>query len=80
MRHGDVSWYLDRLAQAGCPTVPTLEEAHASFRIAALWGLVIGWLITPPQNYGVEVTTAYLQRLCAAVEDLETLSAIDAAH
>ncbi len=44
--------------------------------LAALWGLVIGWLITPPQNYGKAITTANLSRLVAAVRDLETLEAL----
>jgi hypothetical protein len=41
-----------------------------------LWGLVIGWLITPPVNYGEEITRANLTRLVTAAQDLETLQAL----
>lgn len=70
--------YLDRLGSAGVEAVPTLAEAVDEYRAAALWGLVIGWLICPPANYGVEITTANLARLVAAVDDLETFAAIAA--
>ncbi len=71
--------YLDRLASAGVPTVPTFDDAFTQYRAAALWGLVIGWLICPPENYGTEVTIANIGRLVAAVDDLETFAAIAAA-
>lgn len=70
--------YLDRLASAGVETAPTLDEAFAQYRAAALWGLVIGWLICPPENYGPDVTIANIARMVAAVEDLETFAAIAA--
>jgi len=70
--------YLDRLASAGVPTAPTLGDAFTQYRAAALWGLVIGWLICPPENYGTEVTIANIARLVAAVDDLETFAAIAA--
>ena len=68
--------YLDRLASAGVATVPTPDAAFARYRAAALWGLVIGWLICPPENYGPEITAANITRMVAAVEDLETFAAI----
>jgi hypothetical protein len=68
--------YLDRLASAGVETVPTLDTAFTQYRAAALWGLVIGWLICPPENYGPEITAANIARMVAAVEDLETFAAI----
>jgi aminoglycoside/choline kinase family phosphotransferase len=71
--------YLDRLASAGVGTAPTLDDAFARYRAAALWGLVIGWLICPPENYGPEITVANIARMVAAVEDLETFAAIAAA-
>ncbi len=48
-----------------------------SNRAAALWGLVIGWLICPPENYGPDITAANISRTVTAVEDLETFAAID---
>jgi hypothetical protein len=71
--------YLDRLRAAGVEGVPTLDAAFARYRAAALWGLVIGWLICPPENYGPEITAANITRMVAAVEDLDTFAAIASA-
>jgi hypothetical protein len=70
--------YLDRLGAAGVEAVPTVDAAFARYRAAALWGLVIGWLICPPENYGPEITAANITRMVAAVEDLDTFAAIAA--
>jgi aminoglycoside/choline kinase family phosphotransferase len=70
--------YLDLLGAAGVEDVPTIETAFGQYRAAALWGLVIGWLICPPDNYGPEITAANIARLVAAVEDLESFTAIEA--
>ena len=70
--------YLERLAAAGLEGVPSLPVAFGQYRAAALWGLVIGWLICPPENYGWPITEANISRTVAAVEDLETFAAIDA--
>jgi hypothetical protein len=45
-----------------------------------LWGLVIGWLITPPENYGQEITAENTKRMVAAVEDFDALAAIADGH
>lgn len=71
--------YLDRLGALGVPDPPSLDDALERMRRAALWGLVIGWLICPPENYGPEITIANIARTVAAVEDLDTFAAIDAA-
>jgi len=68
--------YLGKLAHLGVPDVPTLDAAFDQHRRAALWGLVIGWLICPPENYGPEITIANITRTVAAVMDLDTLDAI----
>ena len=68
--------YLDRLQAGGVDDVPSPAAAFERFRMAALWGLVIGWLICPPDNYGQAITEANIARGVAAVEDLETLAAI----
>lgn len=69
--------YVERLAEAGVTGAPSAAEAFARHRAAALWGLVIGWLICPPENYGPEITAANISRTVAAVEDLETFAAIE---
>ena len=69
--------YLDRLGSAGVGDVPSPTAALEQCRSAALWGLVIGWLICPPENYGQDITAANISRTVAAVEDLETFAAIE---
>jgi hypothetical protein len=71
-----IEGYLARLAGLGVPDVPTIDAALLACRRAALWGLVIGWLICPPENYGSEITIANIARTVAAVADLDTLGAI----
>ena len=69
--------YLDLLASAGVAEVPSPSEAFEQYRMAALWGLVIGWLICPPENYGEPITAANIVRTVTAVRDLETPAAIE---
>jgi hypothetical protein len=76
---GLIAHYLDALRRAGVADPPNAEEAWLLYRQSVMWGLVIGWLITPPQNYGEAITVANLERLVAAVQDLETISALSAA-
>eukprot|EP00966_Prymnesium_polylepis_P281248 6498280-Prymnesium_polylepis.1 len=38
------------------------------------WGLVIGWLICPPNNYGEQIWSANVRRLVAACVDLGTFA------
>ena len=68
--------YLDRLGVAGVAQPPIPSEAFEQYRAAALWGLVIGWLICPPENYGEPITVENISRTVAAVTDLDTLGAI----
>ncbi len=69
--------YLDELRRHGVAEPPSAEEAWLRYRQAAIWGLVIGWLIAPTENYGEAITAANIARLVAAVDDLETLRALD---
>ncbi|MFZ4518012.1 MAG: phosphotransferase [Microthrixaceae bacterium] len=69
--------YLDALRSLGVDDVPTAAVAFEQYRKAALWGLVIGWLICPPENYGRPITEANIARTVAAVADLDTFSAIE---
>jgi hypothetical protein len=55
---------------------PGDEEAWLRYRQAVVWGIVIGWLITPPQNYGRAITEANIRRLVTAALDLETFAAV----
>lgn len=69
--------YLEQLRAAGVADVPTVDQAFKQVRAAALWGLVIGWLICPPENYGQPITEANIARTVAAVQDFDTFAAID---
>jgi hypothetical protein len=69
--------YLDRLGAAGVRDAPATDAAFDQCRAAALWGLVIGWLICPPENYGQPITEANISRTVTAVQDLGTFAAIE---
>jgi hypothetical protein len=71
-----LAYYLDRLQAEGVKTVPDGERAWMLYRQTAIWGFLIGWMITPVENYGEEILRANLQRLAAALEDLETFAAL----
>lgn len=68
--------YLGRLRERGVEHPPDADAAWLLCRKAALWGLVIGWLITPPANYGVPITRENIERTVTPVEDLEVFDAI----
>jgi len=65
--------YLGALTSHGVRDAPDVDEAWEWCRRAVLWGLVIGWLITPPENYGPEITIANTTRMVAAVQDFDAL-------
>jgi hypothetical protein len=71
-----IAAYLDELRRRGVERPPSENEAWMLYRQAVVWGLVIGWLITPPQNYGRAITVANLTRLVTAIQDLETFRAL----
>lgn len=71
-----LGFYLDELRRHGVAAPPSTDEAWQAYRLAMIWGLVIGWLITPPVNYGPEITDANVSRLVIACEDLESFSAL----
>ena len=74
--HSLLGRYLDALTARGVGDAPGPDEAWEWCRRAILWGLVIGWLITPPENYGPEITVANTKRMVAAVRDYDALGAI----
>ena len=46
------------------------------YSVSMCWGLVIGWLICPANNYGEAILSANLKRLVAACIDLNTFDII----
>ena len=71
-----LAFYLDGLAAHGVRDVPTADAAWLLYRQTAIWGFVIGWMGCPTPNYGEQIMQANLDRLTAAVEDLETFAAL----
>jgi len=76
-QHELLGEYLELLRASGVRNAPSPEVAFEQYRKAALWGLVIGWLICPPENYGQPITEANISRTVAAITDLDTLAAIE---
>jgi hypothetical protein len=70
--------YLEELRGGGVEDAPGLDDAWLLHRQTAIWGFLVGWCITPVENYGEEILRANLERLTAAVEDLETFDALSA--
>lgn len=68
--------YRETLIANAVDNVPSEEQAFLLYRQSAIWGLVIGWLITPPQNYGEKITAANIEKLVAAMMDLNTLESL----
>lgn len=69
--------YLAELGKLGVPA----EDLHwakswDAYRKAMAWGLVIGWLICPPNNYGEEILSANVRRLVTACKDLGTFEVL----
>jgi hypothetical protein len=56
---------------------PQEEEAWQLYCRAMAWGLVIGWLICPPVNYGQKIWMANVNRLVAACVDLRTFDLLN---
>ena len=54
--------------------VPSLDDAMVLYAQSMAWGLVIGWLMCPPVNYGEEIWLRNVNRLVAACKDLQTFS------
>ena len=71
-----IKLYFEELARRGVENPPNEEEAWQMYRLAVAWDLVIGWLITPPQNYGRVITEANISRIVTAAQDLETFQAL----
>lgn len=71
-----LDFYLDSLHSHGVADAPTRAEAFGLYRRSVVWGLVIGWLITPPENYGEPITRANIERIVTAAVDLESFAVV----
>jgi hypothetical protein len=67
-----LAYYLSLLQEKNLPDVPDSETAWYLYRKSIMWGLFIGWLITPPANYGEEITSANIRKLVQTCLDLDS--------
>jgi hypothetical protein len=72
-----IKGYRERLIQLGVHTPPSLDRLFEEYRRAMAWNFYIGWLTSPTENYGLEITVGNIIRLATAYRDLDTAKAID---
>ncbi len=70
--------YRERLVDRGVANAPSLDELWLEYRRAAVWGVYIGWLTTPIENYGWDICVNNHIRLLTAYQDLECSAALAA--
>ena len=68
--------YRAQLVERGVREAPALEELWLEYRRAAVWGVYIGWLTTPIDNYGWDICVNNHIRLLTAYQDLECREAL----
>ncbi len=73
-----LAYYQDRLRAAGVADAPSSAELFEEYRLAAAWNFYIGWLCSPVENYGTDITVANHIRLATAYRDLDSKAALDA--
>jgi Ser/Thr protein kinase RdoA (MazF antagonist) len=73
-----IAGYRQRLVDLGVAAPPTLDELFEEHRRAMAWCLYIGWLTSPTENYGWEITVANHIRISTAYRDLSSSAAIKA--
>jgi hypothetical protein len=73
-----IAGYRQKLVDLGVSKPPTLDELLYEHRLAMVWCLYIGWLSSPTENYGWEITVGNHIRISTAYRDLSTAAAIEA--
>lgn len=71
-----LAFYREQLVKRGVADVPSLDTLWLEYRRAAVWGVYIGWLTTPIENYGWEICVNNHIRLLTAYQDLECSAAL----
>lgn len=72
-----LSYYREQLFALAVPDVPSFDDLWMEYCRAMVWGVYVGWLITPVVNYGWEITVMAHLRTMTAYEDLETARLIE---
>lgn len=67
-----LAYYLSLLQEKNLQDLPDADTAWYLYRKSIMWGLFIGWLITPPANYGEAITSANIRKLVQTCLDLES--------
>ena len=72
--HALLRYYLRELGARLPPgqAAPEFDAAWKLYSQSMAWGLVIGWLICPPNNYGKAIWLGNVDRLVQACVDLDT--------
>jgi thiamine kinase-like enzyme len=65
-------YYRERLIECGVADAPSFDDLWLEYCRGMIWGLYIGWLITPVINYGWEITVMANLRTMTAYEDLDS--------
>jgi aminoglycoside phosphotransferase (APT) family kinase protein len=70
--------YLDALQRHGLAQPPSADSAWVDYRLGLLWDFFIGWLICPLANYSQAIVEGNMNRIAAALLDLDVLPLLDA--
>ncbi|WP_131747720.1 phosphotransferase [Frankia sp. Cppng1_Ct_nod] len=70
-----IAGYLDELRRHGV-TPPGADEAWLLYRQNIVWGVVVGWVMTPPTHHGQALISANLERCVTAATDLGSFAAV----
>lgn len=73
-----IAHYRGQLVRAGVAEAPSLDDLYQEYRYAAAWCLYVGWLTTPLENYGWEISVGNHIRLATAYRDLDSNAALNA--
>ncbi|NQX90054.1 MAG: phosphotransferase [Halioglobus sp.] len=71
-----LEFYREQLQGAGVEDAPDSETLWLEYRRAIVWGVYIGWLTTPVENYGWDITVNNHIRLLTAYRDLDCSAAL----
>lgn len=69
--------YRNRLVELGVKDAPSVDDLFEEHRRAMAWCFYIGWLTSPTENYGWEITVANHVRISTAYNDLASAKAIN---
>ncbi|WP_340265613.1 phosphotransferase [Sphingobium mellinum] len=72
-----LDFYLEKLKQFGAVNPPDRETLWLEYRRTLIWGVYIGWLTVPEQNYGWEHSVVCHLRVINAFIDHDTMRLVD---